>query len=98
MTSRWPAAEAAQVDYEVLREGALSGAPLLGPVAARFEREGLLGLIVRPSAGPVFAAVLSGAMRPAWSPYADPRTEALVDVYRLLVDGADLDVATEASS
>ncbi|HVA42185.1 MAG TPA: hypothetical protein VNF50_01740 [Acidimicrobiales bacterium] len=81
----WPVAEAAQVDYETLREGALSGIVVLGPAAGRFERAGLAGLIDRPSAPPVFGAVLVGAERPAWSPYADPRTQALVETYQLLI-------------
>jgi hypothetical protein len=33
----------------------------------------------------VFSAVLVGAPRPPWTPYADPREDALVEVYELLL-------------
>ena len=42
MSKRWPAVEAAQVDYETLREAAVRGTPLVGAAAARFERAGWL--------------------------------------------------------
>jgi hypothetical protein len=93
----WPAAEAAQADYEALREAALGGTPLVGLAAARFARAGLAGLIEKPLAGPVFTAVVLGATRPAWTPYADPRTEAMIDTYQMLV-AAGLDLNTEATS
>ena len=51
----------------------------------RFERTGLAGLILQPSAPTVFSAVLLGAARPSWSPYADPRHEALADGYMLVL-------------
>ena len=65
MRSLWPATEAAQVDYETLREAAVRGTPLLGPAAGRFERAGLAGLIARPLTPAVFTAVIAGASRPA---------------------------------
>ena len=70
--------------------GVAAGA-LPGEVAAaRFCRRGLAGLIAWPAAEPVFAAGLRGAARPAWSPYADPRLDALAAAYRLLLaPGAD---------
>ena len=64
---------------------------------ARFERAGLAALIIRPLALPVFSAVITGAARPPWSPYADPRSEAIIDVYRLLL-AAESGVAEEATS
>jgi hypothetical protein len=94
----WPATEAAQADYEALREAALRGTPLIGPAAARFDRAGLAELIKKPLARPVFAAVVSGATRPPWTPYEDPRTEAMIDIYQLLVAAASLDLNTEATS
>jgi hypothetical protein len=54
--------------------------------AVRFARRGLGGLIAWPDAEPVFRAELVGALRPAWTPYADPRIEALAAAYRLLLD------------
>lgn len=81
----WPAGEAAQADYERLREAVLSGAPVLGVSAARFERRGLTGLISWPASEPVFSAVLSGAERARWSPHADLRVGALAAGYGLLV-------------
>ncbi len=85
MRSFWPAAEAAQSDYEVLREAALAGGQVLTVAAGRFERRGLAGLIAWPAAEPIFVAHLAGAIRPAWTPHADPRLEALAASYELLL-------------
>ncbi len=60
----WPIGEAAQADYETLREAVLTGQRPDSVAAARFERRGLAGLIAGPAAEPVFAAVLLGAQRP----------------------------------
>jgi hypothetical protein len=89
----WPATDPAQRDYEHLRELALAGALLVGPQAARFQRDGLMGLIARPPAHalPLSATVVE-VPRPRWSPYADPRLEVLADAYALLT-AAVLDVA-----
>ena len=89
MTTFWPVQEAAQADYETLREAALAGLALIGAAAGRFERAGLAGLVVSPAADPVFTAVITGATRPAWTPYADPRNEALAASYGLLLDAGD---------
>jgi predicted site-specific integrase-resolvase len=80
-------AEAAQADYESLREAVLAGTRPLGPAALRFEAAGLWGLLRRPWAEASYGARLFGAPRPAWSPYDDPRLEVLADAY-LLVLGA----------
>ena len=85
MRALWPVGEAAQADYETLRDAALSGMGLASPVAARFARVGLVGLIVRPAARPVFVAALVGATRPARTPYEDPRRQALGAAYELVV-------------
>ncbi len=87
----WPPAGAAQVDYERLRVAALAGTPLLGPTAVRVARYGLAGLLAQPTADQngVFAAVVCGARRPAWTPYADPRLDALAAGYGLLLGVAD---------
>ena len=86
MTQRfWPIGEAAQADYEALRKAVLSGNPLQSLAAARFARRGLAGLIVWPVAEPIFTAVVSGAERPAWTPYADPRLEALAAGYGVIL-------------
>ncbi len=82
----WPITEAAQSDYETLRQAVLEGQPMLGPGALRFERQGLSGLILRPVSEPLFQAVLLGAERPPWSPYEDPRQESLAEGYSLLLD------------
>ncbi len=82
----WPVAEPAQADYERLRAAVVSGRGLPDELAAaRFFRRGLAGLISWPAAKPVFAAVVAGARRPAWTPYGDPRTDALAATYRLLL-------------
>lgn len=82
----WPVAEPAQADYERLRADVVSGRGLPDELAAaRFFRRGLAGLICWPAAKPVFAAVVAGARRPAWTPYGDPRPDALAATYRLLL-------------
>jgi hypothetical protein len=81
----WPPAEAAQADYEALRTAALAGTPLAEATAARFARGGLAALIARPVAEPVFVAVLRGAPRHPWTPHSDPRLEALVAGFELLL-------------
>jgi hypothetical protein len=84
----WPVSEAAQADYEGLREAIFSTGRLPDElVSARFHRRGLAGLIAWPEADPVFRAELVGATRPAWTPYGDPRVDALAATYRLLLDG-----------
>ena len=85
MRSFWPAAEAAQSDYEVLREAVLAGGQVLTMAAGRFERRGLAGLIAWPVSEPIFLARLAGADRPAWTPHVDPRLEALAAGYELLL-------------
>jgi hypothetical protein len=85
----WPPAEAAQADYESMRAGVLAGTTLADSAAARFARGGLAALIARPVADPVFVAIVHGAPRPAWTPHADPRLEALAAGYGLLLAGAD---------
>jgi hypothetical protein len=85
VSALWTAGEAAQVDYEQLRQATLEGVALLGVAAQRFTRRGLAGLIAWPAAEPVFDATLIGAVRPAWTPHTDPRAEALADAYALLL-------------
>ena len=81
----WPAADPAQLDSERLREMALAGTLLIGSEAERFQRAGLAALIRRPSSNtPRLVATLVEVPRPRWSPYADPRLEALADAYGLL--------------
>jgi hypothetical protein len=81
----WPIAEAAQADYEQLRAAALAGTPAVGRAAARFDRDGLWGLIARPQARPLFTASVVGVARPAWSPHVDPRLVALADGFEIIV-------------
>ena len=59
----WPIGEAAQADYELLREAVLAGEQLQSLTAARFARRGLAGLIAWPAAEPVYTAALVGAER-----------------------------------
>lgn len=84
----WPAAEAAQVDYETLRASALSGIPFLGLAGGRFERRGLAGLVEWPVAEPVFSARLFGGVRPPWTPQVDPRLDALAAGYSLVLSAS----------
>lgn len=85
----WPVAEASQADYEALRAAAISGVAACDPAARRFARAGLAGLIVAPMARPGFLAVMAVVPRPAWSPYADPRADALAAGYGLLLGAAE---------
>lgn len=81
----WPIGEAAQADYEVLREAVLSGQPKQSLTAARFARRGLAGLIAWPASEPIYTAVISGAERARWIPHADPRLDALIAGYELIL-------------
>jgi len=81
----WPVGEAAQADYETLREAVLAGQPLQSLTAARFARRGLASLIAWPVAEPVYTAILLGAERAPWTPYADARLAALAAGYELLL-------------
>ncbi len=98
MSRLWPVGEAAQADYESLRVAVLAGTAPVGVVAARFEAHGLWGLIRRPVAEAVFGAQLHGAARPAWTPYGDPRLNALADAYALLLDVGGATAALAASA
>ena len=87
--SFWPPIEAAQIDYETLRTHLLEHDRLPEDVAAaRFVRRGLAGLISWPVSEAIFIAELAGASRPAWSPHADPRVDALAAGYQFLLDAA----------
>jgi hypothetical protein len=93
--SFWPPVEGAQIDYEALRAHLLEHDRLpedLG--AARFARRGLAGLISWPVSDPIFIAELAGASRPAWSPHADPRVDAMTAGYQFLLDAAAARQAT----
>jgi len=98
MRAFWPTGEAAQADYEGLREVAVAGGGTLTiAAAARFERRGLAGLIAWPATEPVFAASLVGARRPPWTPHIDPRLEALAAGYGLILTAGGVSaIAKEA--
>jgi hypothetical protein len=81
----WPISEQSQADYEGLREAVLSGQSLASAAAAKFSRRGLAGLIAWPRAELIYSAVLLGADRPPWTPYADPRVGLLADSYELIL-------------
>lgn len=82
--------EDAQAEYEMLRTHVLeSGQMPSCLVAARFARRGLPGLIAWPSGESSLRAELVGARRPAWTPHRDPRVDALVAVFAVLLDSAD---------
>lgn len=81
----WPATDPVQLEYERLRALALAGTGLVGPAAERFDHGGLVALIRRPaSAGARLTARLVEVPRPRWSPYGDPRLDALAEAYALL--------------
>ena len=85
MRTFWPAAEAAQADYETLRTAVMRGDVLDSLMAARFARRGVAGLVAWPASEPVFAGRVLGAARPPWTPGADPRLGVLAAGYELLV-------------
>ena len=85
MSRFWPPHEAAQVDYERIRERMLSGDDGLDLVTIRFQRAGLAGLIARPISEPFWVARIVGGHRPPWSPHADPRLDALADGYQTVL-------------
>jgi len=97
----WPATDPAQLDYERLREMALAGTLLAGvhDEYERFQRHGLVALIRKlpPSAGDRFSATLVEVPRPPWSPYVDPRLEALADAYDLLTNPVPDSTVQEAA-
>jgi hypothetical protein len=85
----WPVSEAAQADYENLRRQVLATGALSDCLAAaRFARRGLPGLIAWPVTEPIFRAELVGAARPPWSPYHDPRLDALAAGFAVLLTAA----------
>jgi hypothetical protein len=81
----WPVGEAAQADYEALREHVLVGQQASSMAAARFARRGLAGLIAWPASEPVFAGPVLGGTRPRWSPHGDPRLDALAAGFAFLL-------------
>lgn len=95
MRAFWPPTEAAQADYEQLRAAVLRGLGPVGVAAARFETQGLWGLIRRPAATEVFTARLWGASRPPWTPYGDPRLGLLADAYQLVISANHNDLIKE---
>jgi hypothetical protein len=84
MRALWPVTDRSQADYEALRALALADADLCGPIAVRFARQGLAGLIAWRRMEP-FSVSLAGAERPPWTPYADPRLDALAAVYEFVL-------------
>jgi hypothetical protein len=90
MRTFWPAAEAAQADYETLRHAALAGDETSSIAAGRFARRGLAGPIAWPNAEPLFAASIVGAAGPPWLPHHDPRLDALAAGFELLLSGPSL--------
>jgi hypothetical protein len=99
VTRFWPATDPVQLEYERLRALALAGTGPVGPAAERFDQGGLVALIRRPSsASAQLIATLIEVPRPRWSPYGDPRLDALADAYALL-DAAvgDVDQSLEVA-
>jgi hypothetical protein len=86
MRALWPVSDPIQADYEALRALALADADLCGPSAVRFARQGLAGLIAWRRTEPPFSVSLAGAQRPPWTPYADPRLDALAAVYEFVLE------------
>lgn len=64
---------------------------------ARFERRGLAGLIAWSHTEPIYTARVISAPRPPWTPYADPRLEALAASYELILASSEI-LALERSA
>jgi hypothetical protein len=85
MRTLWPVTDRIQAEYESLRALALADAELGGPFALRFAQQGLVGLIAWRRIELPLSVSLVGAQRPPWTPYADPRLDALAAVYEFLL-------------
>jgi hypothetical protein len=85
MKTLWPVTDHIQAEYESLRVLALADADLCGPSALRFARQGLAALIAWRRIESPFNVSLAGARRPPWSPYDDPRLDALAALYEFLL-------------
>jgi hypothetical protein len=85
MRPLWPVIDRVQAEYESLRALALADADLCGPSAVRFVQKGLAGLIVWRRIESPLSVSLIGAQRPPWTPYADPRLDALAAVYEFVL-------------
>lgn len=94
----WPISEQSQADYERLREAVLSGRSFASAAATKFSRRGLAGLIAWPRAELIYSAVLLGADRPPWTPYADPRVGLLADGYDLILSAVTESAVVERST
>lgn len=86
MRALWPVTDRIQAEYESLRALALADADFCGPTAVRFAQQGLAGLIAWRRTKPPFSVALVGAERPPWTPYADPRLDALAAVYQFVLE------------
>jgi hypothetical protein len=85
MRTLWPVTDPIQAEYESLRALALADADLRGPPALRFAQQGLVGLIAWKRIESPFSMSLVGAQRPPWTPYTDPRLDALAELYEFLL-------------
>lgn len=93
----WPAVEAAQAEYEALRQAALAAEPCPSELAlARLRRCGLAGLLGWRATEPAWLGELVGAERPAWCGREDPREQALCEVYGFLLEHASSAAAVPA--
>jgi hypothetical protein len=81
----WPVGEAAQADYETLREQVLVGQPASSVSAARFARRGLAGFDRWRASEPVFTGPVLGGTRPRWSPHGGRRLDALAAGFAFLL-------------
>jgi hypothetical protein len=86
MIALWPVNDRIQAEYESLRTLALADVELCGPSAIRFAHQGLAGLITWRKTEPAFSVSLIGARRPPWTPYSDPRLDALAAVYQFMLE------------
>lgn len=87
MSLLWQPREAAQLEYESLRERVLLGDQFEDEESAcRFARWGLAGLLEsKQCQEPCWEVRLSVLPRPAWTPYVDPREAQLMVAFDWLL-------------
>lgn len=90
MSLQWSLADPAQNAYERLRAQVLLGEDLEADRMQGFHELGLAGLLLGPSRQTSWLVTVHGAKRPRWTPYEDPREQALVDTFAFVL-AAEMD-------
>lgn len=81
MSLAWSRTEPARTAYERLRDQVLLSKNIEPDHVDGFCELGLAGLLLGSTRQTCWQATLQGARRPPWTPYQDPRQQALVDAF-----------------